>query len=42
MRDCDDEERRRRVKKAMRVREEFWNSMGVEDSRELKGMDREK
>ena len=35
MRDCEDKERTRRVNKAMRVRKEFWNRMGVEDSQEL-------
>ena len=35
MRDCEDKERTRRVNKAMRVRKEFWNRMGVEDTQEL-------
>ena len=35
MRDIDDEERRRRVSKAIRVRDEFWRRMGVEDTADL-------
>ena len=35
MKDIDDEERRRRVDKAIEVRDEFWRRMGVEDTTDL-------
>ena len=35
MRDIEDEERRKRVDRAVTVREEFWRRMGVEDISEL-------